>query len=99
MLTSLHTPCSFVVMTASAKMPTSCWGRYGRVALVRVQPGCRAPGCIRDTKTAAVLETWERCHVGGPRSAFGRAVAQAEAKVAEAQAIEDAWATVGSDVY
>ena len=55
----------FIVMTASARMPSSYRGAYRRVAVVETsgvtEPKMiseRARGCVR------VVETWERCSVG-----------------------------------
>lgn len=42
----------YVVMTAAACMPSSCWGRYRRVAVVEVRDGAEKPKQIRNTKTA-----------------------------------------------
>jgi hypothetical protein len=76
----------YIVQTAAANMPNSCWGRYGRVAVLEVDSGldsvsmisARARGCRR------VVETWERRHIGSTdRSAFFRALAEAEALAAE----------------
>jgi hypothetical protein len=57
----------FIVMTASEKMPSSCWGKYGRVAVVEVEEGLddtpkmiseRAKGVVR------IVENWRRLNVG-----------------------------------
>lgn len=81
---STSTSTEFVVLTASAKMPSSCWGNYGRVAVLEVERGTtpkmispRARGVVR------VVETWERLHSGkragrGGRCAFSRALLEAE---------------------
>lgn len=71
----------FIIQTASAKMPSSCWGRYGRIAVIECaasmdsvsQISKRARGVVR------IIETWEKLNVGGPKSAYGRAMADAEA--------------------
>lgn len=72
----------YIVMSATAKMPSSCWGRYRRVAVVELEPdflgrpkfiGNHARGVVR------VVATWEKCHQGTTRrSAYGRALAEAE---------------------
>lgn len=74
----------FIVMTASAKMPSSSRGIYRRVAVVETdgtQPKMiseRARGCVR------IVETWERCHVGKTeRSAYARALKAATALAEE----------------
>ena len=73
---------SFIVKTAAANMPSSCWGRYARIAVLELEPGVddvkmiseRARGCVR------VIRTWERLHVGASdRCAFARAMVEAEA--------------------
>lgn len=77
----------FVVMTAAAQMPSSCRGRYGRVALVEVvrrwtprMISTRALGVVR------IVETWERLHRGwndGDNTAFSRALQEARERAAE----------------
>lgn len=79
----------YIVMSASASMPSSCRGTYARVAVLEVEPGAtpkmistRARGVLR------VVETWERLHCGkyagrGGRCAFSRALAAAEEMAAE----------------
>jgi len=77
----------YVVMTAVAKMPTSCWGRYRRVAVLELEPGFEgSPKFIseRARGVARVVATWEKCNVGErKRSAYVRALAAAHALVAE----------------
>jgi hypothetical protein len=76
----------YLVATASEKMPSSCWGSYGRVAVVEVADGVdtiamispRARGVIR------IVEQWRRCNKGtSDRCAYARAVAEAEEHCAE----------------
>lgn len=66
----------YIVQTAAANMPNSCWGTYRRVAVLEVDADYdavsmiseRARGCVR------VVETWERCNVGTTaRCAYWRA--------------------------
>jgi hypothetical protein len=75
---------NFIVQTAAACMPSSCWGTYRRVAVLEVEDGvsqvsmisARARGVVR------VVETWERRNVGSTeRCAYSRAVAEAHALV------------------
>jgi len=82
----------FIVMTASAKMPSSCKGRYGKVAVLEVEDGAipkmiseRARGVIR------IVSMWDRRNMGGPKSAFQLALAAAtqEAKDLNAGLIND----------
>jgi hypothetical protein len=55
---------TYHVIESAAHMPNSCWGRYRRFAVVRVAPGGSPPAIIRDTKTARVVSTWEKCRDG-----------------------------------
>ena len=56
----------YIVASSRAKMPTTCWGRYRRVAVLEVEDGVssvamisdRARGCVR------VVRTWERLYEG-----------------------------------
>jgi hypothetical protein len=68
----------YVVCTSQAKMPQSCWGKYRRVAVIETTDGIvpkmiseRARGVVR------IVETWERLHVGGDRSAYAVAMREA----------------------
>lgn len=79
----------FVVQTASANMPNSCWGQYIRVAVLEIDPrtcpddgpkmiSARARGVVR------VVETWEKCNVGRTdRCAANKAIKAAEEMAAE----------------
>jgi hypothetical protein len=73
----------FIVMTASAKMPSRCWGRYGRVAVVETDlPAGEAPKMIGTHARGVVriVDTWERRNMGSSnRNAFAKAVVEAEA--------------------
>lgn len=78
--TTPTTPTHFIVQSASAAMPSSCWGTYRRVAVLEVDADrtCvamiseRARGCRR------IVATWERCHVGRTeRCAYERALVEA----------------------
>lgn len=66
-------------LVTSAAAPASCWGTYYRIGLLRVAPGT-VPTRI-DTRARgveAVLQTWERLHVGSThRGAYQRALAEA----------------------
>ena len=61
-------------------MPASCRGIYRRVAILDVEPGT-VPGMISERARGVrrIVRTWERCHVGsgGPGTAYGRALAEA----------------------
>lgn len=70
----------FIVMTAAAKMPSSCWGKYGRVAVVECAPGM-VPKQINPNHKAVkrIVQLWDRRRIGKTsRSAFQRALAEAE---------------------
>ena len=76
----------YIVKTSSAKMPSSCWGIYRRVAVLEIEDGrtdvstisCHAKGVIR------VVEAWEKCHVGKTdRDAYSYALRRAEALAAQ----------------
>jgi hypothetical protein len=72
----------YIVISSAAKMPTSCWGRYRRAALVEVEEGVipkmismRARGVVR------IVEVHEKLHAGETdRSAFGKAMFALQAK-------------------
>ncbi len=65
-MTATKTNTHYIIQSASAKMPNSCWGQYGRVAVLEVEDGVdhvamisgRARGVVR------VVETWEKLNVG-----------------------------------
>jgi len=76
----------YIVMAASANMPSSCWGRYGRVAVVEVdrevlaREGLSQPRMISECAVGVVriIYTWERQHIGTTRrAAFSRAIEEA----------------------
>ncbi len=72
---------SFIVMSSSAKMPSSCWGRYRRVAVIEMGNGTipsmiskHARGVVR------IIETWERLNVGKTdKCAYDQALMAADA--------------------
>jgi len=74
----------FIVMSAKARMPSRCWGRYMRVAVLEVAAGAmpkmissRARGVVR------VVRTWEKCNSGATEQcAYMKAYREAE-KMAE----------------
>ena len=79
----------YIVMTAAAKMPASVHAPYRRVAVVAVESPNTAPKMISDRArgAVAVVCTWERCNVGkGVRSAYARALHEANAMAAELNA-------------
>lgn len=81
----------YIVKTAAAKMPGSCWGQYRRVAVLEVMAGAepamiskRARGVVR------VVQTWERLNVGTTeRCAYERALAEARELVERLEGEEE----------
>lgn len=72
----------FVVLDMTAKMPSSCRGRYRRVGVVElIDPNGGARMLSeRDRNVARVVETWERLHAGRTmRSVYQQALASATA--------------------
>ena len=70
----------FIVQTASASMPQSCWGHYRRVAVLEVPLGVERASMIseRAEDVIRIVESWERCNVGKTkRCAYERALAEA----------------------
>ena len=70
----------FIVQTAAANMPNSCWGTYRRVAVLEVEDGmdCASMISARARGVVRVVETWEKLNVGSTaRCAYSRAVAAA----------------------
>lgn len=72
-------PTEFVVRTSRECMPGSCWGQYGRVAVVEVEAGTY-PSMISQRAKGVVRIVWERrrLNIGKTdRCAFQRAVDEA----------------------
>jgi hypothetical protein len=71
----------FIVQTASAKMPSSCKGQYRRVAVLEVEPGITEVTMISSHARGVVrvVETWERLHAQGVRTAYAKALVEAKA--------------------
>lgn len=70
----------YVVKTASACMPASCWGKYGRVAIVEIEAGSGAPSRIdeREKNVVAITRLYDRLFWGtSDRCAYRRALALA----------------------
>jgi len=86
-MTTTHTTHThYIVQTAAAAMPGSCWGVYRRVAVLEVREGVLAASMISERAVAvvAVVATWERRNVGRVhrrggegRCAYSRALAEA----------------------
>lgn len=79
----------FIVQTASAKMPASCWGEYGRVAVLEVDADREHVSMISRSARGVhrIVDIWERCYVGKTdRCAYARALADAQALADELNA-------------
>lgn len=65
-------------MTATEKMPASCWGKYGKVAIVKLEDGFEGiPKMIseRAIGVAEIVKLWDKLHVGKTESsAYYRAI-------------------------
>jgi hypothetical protein len=76
----------FVVLTAAAAMPNSCWGTYRRVGVLEVEADVDERRLSIDARRRGVVRvhaTWEKLHVGTTaRCAYQRALAEAEALAA-----------------
>jgi hypothetical protein len=70
---------NFIVMTAAAKMPSSCKGHYRKVAVCEVEVG-KQPAMISERARGMVriVELWDRLNVGGPKSAYQLALVDAQ---------------------
>ena len=72
---------NYIVKTAAASMPNSCWGVYRRVAVLEVQDGVTDVAMIssRARGVVSVVSTWEKLNVGQTsRCAYRRALAEAQ---------------------
>ena len=78
---------NYMVMTASAKMPNSCWGVYRRCAVVQVDMDALPEGRVvpamiseRARGVVCIVETWESLNCGTTdRCAYAVALREAEA--------------------
>jgi len=77
----------YIVMTATASMPASCWGRYRRVAVVELEAGFdEMPKMIspRARGISRIVRIWESLNVGlTKRCAYRVALAEAEGLAAK----------------
>ena len=74
----------FVIQTAAAKMPISCWGKYRRVAVLEISSEIESAKMIseRAKGVVRVVQTWEKLNVGKTKAcAYQRALAEARALV------------------
>jgi hypothetical protein len=96
----VHLP-EYHVVVSQAKMPNGCWGKYGRVGLIRVDACYSAPRTIRHTKHARVVRTWERQFWGcSDRCALRRAEDAALDRAIELNRLNRLWEQrlIGTDV-
>jgi hypothetical protein len=76
---------AYIIQSAAAKMPSSCWGHYRRVAVLEVDDGVERVSMIsaRAKGVRRVVTTWEKLNVGlTEKCAYERALAKARAMVA-----------------
>lgn len=72
-------PREFMILTARACMPASCWGTYRRVAVLEVEAGTH-PAMISERAVGVyrVVQEWGPCNVGTTeRCAYERALSEA----------------------
>lgn len=71
----------YVIKVASAKMPSSCKGRYCRIGLIEMEEEGMIPSMISDRAKGVkqIVKTWEKLFVGTTENcAYRRALAEAE---------------------
>lgn len=76
----------YIVQTATAKMPLSCWGRYRRVAVLEVPKNIERASMISDHSrdVIQIVQLWDRLNVGTTgRCAYQHALAAARELCAE----------------
>ena len=79
----------YIVQTAAACMPNSCWGTYRRVAVLEVEQGVESVAMIseRAKGVVSIVCTWERLNVGTTdRCAYEIALAEAHEMITELEA-------------
>ena len=69
----------FIVMTAAAPMPAPCKGRYGKVAVCEIKTGAKPKMISKHARgMVRIVSLRQPLHMGGPRSDFAKAKADAE---------------------
>ena len=77
---------TYRILVSSARMPSSCRGRYARIGIVQSPLGAPAPTRICTTKVHTVVRTWESLHVGKTEACeFEQALKAAEAELVRLQ--------------
>lgn len=68
----------FIVQTSTAKMPTSCWGRYRNVAVIETDGRASVAMISERARGVRSIVSFDGpLHDGGSRSAAAKAVARA----------------------
>lgn len=78
----MNNPATLYLCIATACMPSSCPGRYARIGIVLSNDGS-IPKQIKDTNNHTVIETWEKQHRGGDKSAAALSWEEAEKRIQE----------------
>ena len=71
---------TYSVVSSAACMPSSCWGKYRRIAILELTSGDTKPGMISERAKGVklIVETWEKLNCGlTKRCAFERALGRA----------------------
>jgi hypothetical protein len=83
-------PARYIVRAASANMPNSCWGTYGKVAVLELEPGFSGvPKMISEHARGvrSVVKLWDKVNVGKTeKCAYQKARKEAEELAAELNA-------------
>ena len=83
---------NYIVQTAAANMPSSCWGTYRRVAVLAVEPGLTHVAMISRRARGVREIVWlaDKLNVGKTeRCAYAKAMAHAKALAADLNAGKD----------
>lgn len=68
----------FIVMTAAAKMPSKCKGRYGKIAVVETSGQMPKQMHPKHKSVKRIIEVWDRRHIGKTeRSEFQKCLKEA----------------------
>lgn len=76
----------YIVKSSAAVMPSSCWGRYRRIAVLEVDPDVESVTMISTHARGVreIVRTWEKLNVGTTnRCAYAKAMEEAEELCAE----------------
>lgn len=75
----------YFLLDKSEKMPASCWGKYRRIAIVRMPDNAHEPPRIDERiKGLEIVDQWRSLNVGKTdRCAYRVALREAETKLAE----------------